>query len=346
MNTKNYLSIFFLMMVPLLGNAQKNILDAFEKIEKSTNILPSISTSEERDSTGRVVSETRYLEFQVGSLKKGLTNILQEAYEKDKGKAKMAFINTSPHAPRTPYSIVQKNGHAISIGTKARSSYLILTFPDKNHPGYRYAYAAEWWDADNLDDPNTNEGFMVVAYGETPKTQTGFSPSINLENILNVDTTVFRMLPDANWAEQMGKIRDLPKMNWHGMDLKSGSVYYWDKDSQQFKMTPADDMPQILPNTGNNGEWMTSAIDHVEHLSNKDWHRLFGLITQKMIDKGNTEEDLIVAAGIILQLCKNAEALDEDEKGVCIVRLMNIAEDFNDTYVGDLLMLSARKLGN
>ena len=49
---------------------------------------------------------------------------------------------------------------------------------------------------------------------------------------------------------------------------------------------------------------------------------------------------------LILQLCKNAESLDEDEKGVCIVRLKNIAENFNDTYVGDLLMLSARKLNN
>ena len=48
----------------------------------------------------------------------------------------------------------------------------------------------------------------------------------------------------------------------------------------------------------------------------------------------------------ILQLCKNAESLDEDEKGVCIVRLKNIAKDFNDTYVGDLLMLSAKKLEN
>ena len=59
MNTKNYLSILLLMLVPVLANAQKHIQDAFEKIEKSTSILPSVSTSEEHDSNGRVISETR-----------------------------------------------------------------------------------------------------------------------------------------------------------------------------------------------------------------------------------------------------------------------------------------------
>lgn len=346
MNTKNYLSILLLMLVPVLANAQKHIQDAFEKIEKSTSILPSVSTSEEHDSNGRAISETRYVGFKVGSLKNGLTNILQDAFEKDKGKAKTAFINTSPDAPRNHYQIVQKNSPAIILGNKPNSSYLILTFPDKDHPGYRFAYAAEWWDANDPDDTNINEGFLVVAYGETPKAQTGFSPSFNMGNILNVDTAFYRMLPDTSWVGNMERIRELPKMEWPGIVIKDGPSLHWDKDSQQFKMTQTDGKAQDLPSTGSKGEWMANAIDHVEHLSNKDWHRLFGLITQKMIDKDNTEDDLIVAAGIILQLCKNAESLDEDEKGVCIVRLKNIAENFNDTYVGDLLMLSARKLNN
>ena len=209
-----------------------------------------------------------------------------------------------------------------------------------------FAYAAEWWDANDPDDSNINEGFLVVAYGETPKALTGFSPSFNMGNILNVDTAFYRMLPDTSWVGNMERIRELPKMEWPGIVIKDGPSLHWDKDSQQFKMTQTDGKAQDLPSTGSKGEWMANAIDHVEHLSNKDWHRLFGLITQKMIDKDNTEDDLIVAAGIILQLCKNAESLDEDEKGVCIVRLKNIAENFNDTYVGDLLMLSARKLNN
>ena len=346
MNTKKHLSILLLTLVPVLANAQKHIQDAFEKIEKSTSILPSVSTSEEHDSNGRVISETRYVGFKVGSLKNGLTNILQDAFEKDKGKAKTAFINTSPDAPRNQYQIVQKSSPAIILGNKPNSSYLILTFPDKDHPGYRFAYAAEWWDANDPDDSNINEGFLVVAYGETPKAQTGFSPSFNMGNILNVDTAFYRMLPDTSWVGNMERIRELPKMNWYGKGLGNGPVFYWDEDSQQFKMTQTDGRAQDLPSTDNKGEWMANAIDHVENLSNKDWHRLFGLITQKMFDNDNTEDDLIVAAGIILQLCKNAGSLDEDEKGVCIVRLKNIAKDFNGTYVGDLLMLSARKLGN
>ena len=125
-------------MVPVLANAQKHIQDAFEKIEKSTTILPSVSMSEERDPNGKVINETRYVGFKVGSLKNGLTNILQDAYEKDRGKAKTAFINTSPDAPRVHYQIVQKNSPAIILGKKQKSSYLILTFPDKDHPGYRF----------------------------------------------------------------------------------------------------------------------------------------------------------------------------------------------------------------
>ena len=83
-------------------------------------------------------------------------------------------------------------------------------------------------------------------------------------------------------------------------------------------------------------------------LSNADWHRFFGLLTQQMMDKVNkkSKEDLVVAAGIILDLCKNA-SLDEDERKIVANRLYQVAECFDsdeDLYIHDMLTLAARKV--
>ena len=86
----------------------------------------------------------------------------------------------------------------------------------------------------------------------------------------------------------------------------------------------------------------------VSNLSNTDWHRFFGLLTQQMMDKVNkkSKEDLVVAAGIILDLCKNA-SLDEDERKIVANRLYQVAECFDsdeDLYIHDMLTLAAKKV--
>ena len=59
-------------------------------------------------------------------------------------------------------------------------------------------------------------------------------------------------------------------------------------------------------------------------------------------------EDLVVTAGIILDLCNNADQLDADERQVSARRLTDIAQHHFDSdkhqYIYDLLMLGAKKL--
>ena len=98
--------------------------------------------------------------------------------------------------------------------------------------------------------------------------------------------------------------------------------------------------------------WMNQAMNNVKHLSNSDWHRFFGLLTEKMIKRANKEstEDMVVAAGIILDLCKNADQLDADEREISARRLQEVADHYftsdKDQYVNDLLLLAAKKLKN
>ena len=104
-----------------------------------------------------------------------------------------------------------------------------------------------------------------------------------------------------------------------------------------------------IPFDGNKDSWMALALQRgVSNLSNADWHRFFGLLTQQMMDKVNkkSKEDLVVAAGIILDLCKNA-SLDEDERKIVANRLYQVAECFDsdeDLYIHDMLTLAARKV--
>ena len=68
------------------------------------------------------------------------------------------------------------------------------------------------------------------------------------------------------------------------------------------------------------------------------------------MDKANkgAKQDLVVTAGIILDLCKNANQLDADEREVSARRLVDVADHHFDQneYIYDLLMLGAKKLRN
>ena len=57
---------------------------------------------------------------------------------------------------------------------------------------------------------------------------------------------------------------------------------------------------------------------------------------------------MVVAAGLILDLCKNADPLDADEREISANRLTDVAQHYFDNdkhqYIYDLLMLGAKKL--
>ena len=68
------------------------------------------------------------------------------------------------------------------------------------------------------------------------------------------------------------------------------------------------------------------------------------LSTGTRVDKG-AREDLVVAAGVMLDLCKHADKLDEDEREVSAKRLRQVANSLTgNQYVHDLLMLGVKKL--
>ena len=104
-----------------------------------------------------------------------------------------------------------------------------------------------------------------------------------------------------------------------------------------------------IPFDGDKDSWMALALQRgVSNLSNTDWHRFFGLLTQQMIDKVNkkSKEDLVVAAGIILDLCKNAP-LDNDERRLAANRLLQVQECFDDVedeYIYGMLSLARKKV--
>ena len=134
-------------------------------------------------------------------------------------------------------------------------------------------------------------------------------------------------------GERLSTLRD---------SLRSAGVY-------KFDYTLPNRQPQDIPmKNGNTRQWMQQAMTHVKHLSASDWHRFFGIMTQKMMDNGKNEstEDMLVAANLVLDLCKNADQLDADERALAARRLqqMNKSEIIPDPYVRDLLQLGYRKL--
>ena len=113
------------------------------------------------------------------------------------------------------------------------------------------------------------------------------------------------------------------------------------------KENVADSQPQDIPmKNGNTREWMQQAITHVTHLSASDWQRFFGLLTQEMITRPGDTEDMLVAANLVLDLCKNSDQLDDDERQLALRRLqmMSNGDIIQDPYVCDLLRLGCKKL--
>ena len=157
---------------------------------------------------------------------------------------------------------------------------------------------------------------MVIAYGETPDSSDGTSPSFNFGSTFGVDTTALRMLPNTGWVEQIEKTKNMPILDMKQIEKFNGNPFYWDMQSKEWKALPNDGTPYHYTIPENKDEWLASAMDHVETLSNSDWHRLFGVITQKMTDGDISGEELVVAAGIVLQLCKHADQLDRYERAV------------------------------
>ena len=168
---------------------------------------------------------------------------------------------------------------------------------------------------------------------------------------MTIHGTAIPNLPDNlrnRLQELQGRIRvdNIPSELWERADVLDEDIF------KHQLMDVFGHQKEDIPFNGNTETWMSLAMQRgVNHMSNTDWHRFFGLLTQKLLDKSNViseklNEERIVTAGMLLDLCKHADQLDDDEREVCAKRLQYVASQLSDRsqYVGDLLKLSAKKL--
>lgn len=239
-------------------------------------------------------------------------------FEEEMGSEKLELDSALVHdlGLRRMWSIWRDEDDAVLIGSMKNSTYYIANFNDKKHKGYRTCYAVEW---SNADDPEVYTAKLVYVYGQQPKTAHGIA-SVEPINIMGTALQPDVLGKEKKWVQQF-------------------------EEAYGIKNNEKDD----IPFDGNKDSWMALALQRgVSNLSNTDWHRFFGLLTQQMMDKGNkkSKEDLVVAAGIILDLCKNAP-LDNDERKVAANRLTQLTECFDDVedeYIFDMLELARKKV--
>ena len=319
-------AIAMMAIVPT-ASAQEEIKKAFQEV---TDELAGVTKVGEHntakvDANGIAIEskvitvkvERRYQHSVSETLRDAFRNEASKTsmFEEEMGGEKLELDSALVHdlGLRRMWSIWRDEDDAVLIGSMKNSTYYIANFNDKKHKGYRTCYAAEW---SNADDPDVYTAKLVYVYGQQPKTAHGIASVDYPLNIMGIASR-----PDV-LGEDIFK-KQLEDAFGH--------------------------QKEDIPFNGNTETWMSLAMQRgVSHLSNADWHRFFGLLTQQMMDKVNkkSKEDLVVAAGIILDLCKNA-SLDDDERKIVANRLYQVAGCFDineDLYIHDMLTLAAEKV--
>ena len=309
------------------ASAQEQLKKLFEEIGKNSGITKTSEQKTMNIGDDGVTNESHIVEIKVGKAHfSAVFDRLKKTFDSEGSHATMVYTHTRDNAAqggvdnsRQQWSIGRDGASPIHLGGIQNSSYLMATFDDKEHPDYRTCYAAEWSDT---DDPDIRTAQLIYVYGHKPKTPAN-ALSLNYQGMTTWPN--YHMPDTANINKMMRQFGNLDFP--HAVNVNN------------------------IPFTGNMDTWMSLAMQRgVSNLSNADWHRFFGLLTEKMMDKANkgAKQDLVVTAGIILDLCKNANQLDADEREVSARRLVDVADHHFDQneYIYDLLMLGAKKLRN
>ena len=354
MKTRSFIiaAIAMMAIVPT-ASAQEEIKKAFQEV---TNELAGVTKVGEQK-TAKVDRDGITIESNVTTIKvKGrnnqssVFNMLKNAFKKESSNTSMFEEETGNETNeidsalvhdlglRRQWSIYRDGAESVLIGSMKNSTYYITNFNDKKHKGYRTCYAAEWSNADN---PDVYTAKLVYVYGQQPPGSSGIAEAKSL-NIMGTASLRDRLddlkdrlkglnqMPDGDFTNSLDSL--------FNRSLKNVAIGSFRLDS-----------PTDIPFDGNMDSWMALVMQRgVSNLSNADWHRFFGLLTQQMMDKGNKEskEDLIVSAGLILDLCKNAP-LDDDERKVAANRLLQVSEYFDDDknqYVFDMIELARKNV--
>ena len=349
-----FICIVLMMCIARTSMAQSDIDDAFQSVIETYGIKKSVSerTIEQIDEDGKnsgKVGRVKIIDIRVGKPDFRLFTDLIEAFEADKEDAYMSqscYEPISDKNTRNIWKIQSGHGDDILVGQEKNSSYVIMCFNDPQNAGYRTVYSAEWWET---NDPDIRQGRLVYSYGLKPKWHTDYSLHFisphheNLDSMLNIVPNLrsfnnlhSQFFNDSLYVENIERYKDeiarIQNYSHPGIGL-----------------LPPDRLSDIsfLDDTKT---WARNALQRINKLSPSDWNRLFGILTEEMLRTAravNGRRDLIVSAGLVLDLCKNAPAkLDEDEREVYITRLNKIANSLGEEneYVRDILKLCAIKL--
>lgn len=324
MKTTMRLLAIVLLALPQTMHAQAYegiISQAFDKILNTKGVSHSTIRDELRESTGGVEEKTVIHNITVGRANFKLFDELKNAFTTDEDLRTSVYTCFGPldDSYRQQWAVVKlKRGGDFRVGQKSGSSYAIATYDDPQRPGYRLVYAVEWWDT---DDKDIRQGVLLSSYGEKPAMHS-YSAA-------------------ADWGDRLKKRLD--EVDWSAFQRQWPSLA--SADSLVKAYSPNNEVDFAT----NPNAWARKAMSHVQGgLDESDWLRLFGMLTQKMLDRVDkaSKEDLLVAASILLDLCKNAEDLDKDERDICAARLKDVATQLQSRsqYVHDLLTLAAKRL--
>ena len=331
------ISIVIMLCFPFVSDAQSEIDDMFKKIQNTNDI--KISVTDNFSEFGK----TKIMDIYVGQGQQGIFEYIKSAFERERDNAYLIGTRFNPISSDNTNNIwrIQRGlDEDLLVGQKKNSNYLIMCFNDPQTADYRTVYSAEWWET---RDPNYYEGRLIYSYGKKPELRKRREISFALPEGLSMDSLLinrntldcidtdsifshyFSNFPDNNFGDKNLKLFRLPRQ------MISSSV-----------------AENISVNEDLNS-WANKAIQHINKLSPSEWLRLFGLITEDLRQncKENRNRDLIVAAGLVLDLCKNVPSkLDEDERELCCHRLRKIADSLKNEneYVHDILIVSANKL--
>ena len=342
------LALITIVPAALAQEKIKKVFESFANYDCATQMGEQNTSNV--DSAG-VTNESRVLFIKVKEdCLHYLFTQMKNAFDEESHNASMYNSHTGDDAMtgdntnlRQQWSVWRDGASPILVGSVKNSSYLIANFDDQQHPGYRSCYAVEWSDA---DIPTVHMAKLVYVYGRKPEAKTN-------QNIQYYGTATWpgssldgTQLP-SDLQKRIGELQNMPdSMYKTTIDRLPDNIFGFAWPNANNMISGSRDIPY----DGNKDAWIGKAMNNVKHLSNSDWHRFFGLLTSKMMEQANrldkyAKEDLVVSAGIILDLCKNAYQLDDDECEVSAKRLQQVANALkSNSYVYDLLMLGAKKL--
>ena len=252
MKTRIIIIALAMLTVASAASAQEAIKKQFERIDNMKGITHvSESKSWTTDSTG-LMTGSRVIILRAGEQYFGDLDKLREAFDNDGSWASMTYSYIADHftdgengAPRRRFSVHRDGADPIIVGDMKNSTYLIANFDDKEHPGYRRCYAAEWTET---DDPDPRPLQLTYVYGRKPQPQTTISRTIRYSGRadwpeLERRLEELKLIPDTllkdetfhlDLGQRLSELRD---------SLRSAGVYKFD-----FTM-PGDGQPQDIPMT-------------------------------------------------------------------------------------------------